>query len=151
MITIVTVGKKHDALLANAIERYQERLSAPWNVRWEILPHSSLNASKAALEESERILKRVRPSDYVILLDENGLQVDSPTVSRMLEQQHATSCHVSFVIGGAYGVSDKVRERANNVWSLSALVFPHQLVRLILIEQLYRAQSIARHTPYHHS
>ncbi|MBP7774988.1 MAG: 23S rRNA (pseudouridine(1915)-N(3))-methyltransferase RlmH [Candidatus Saccharimonas sp.] len=151
MITIVTVGKKHDALLANAIERYQERLSAPWNVRWEILPHSSLNASKAALEESERILKRVRPSDYIILLDENGLQVDSPTVSRMLEQQHATSCRVSFVIGGAYGVSDKVRERANSVWSLSALVFPHQLVRLILIEQLYRAQSIARHTPYHHS
>ncbi len=151
MITIVTVGKKHDALLANAIERYQERLSAPWNVRWEILPHSSLNASKAALEESERILKRVRPSDYVILLDENGLRVDSPTVSRMLEQQHATSCHVSVVIGGAYGVSDKVRERANSVWSLSVLVFPHQLVRLILIEQLYRAQSIARHTPYHHS
>lgn len=151
MITIVTVGKKHDALLANAIERYQERLSAPWNVQWGDLPHHSLNASKAALEESERILKRVRPSDYIILLDENGLQVDSPTVSRMLEQQHATSCRVSFVMGGT-GVSDKVRERANSVWSLSALVFPHQLVRLILIEQLYRAQSISKQrTPYHHS
>ncbi len=73
MITLVTVGKKHDALLANAIERYQERLRAPWNVKWEVLPHSSLNASKAAQEESKRILKRIRPSDYVILLDENGL------------------------------------------------------------------------------
>ncbi len=77
-------------------------------------------------------------------------QVDSPAMSRVLKQQHATSCHVSIVIGGAYGVSSALKERANSSWSLSPLVFPHQLVRLIIIEQLYRAQSIANHTPYHH-
>ncbi|AGL62254.1 Ribosomal RNA large subunit methyltransferase H [Candidatus Saccharimonas aalborgensis] len=150
MITLVTVGKKHDALLVDAIQRYQQRLRAPWNVKWEVLPHSSMNALKAVQEESRRILKRIQPSDYVILLDENGLPVDSPAMSRVLKQQLASSRHVSIVIGGAYGVSSALKERANSSWSLSPLVFPHQLVRLIIIEQLYRAQSIANHTPYHH-
>lgn len=151
MITIIVVGKKHDASLVDAVQQYQQRLRAPWDVGWEILSHSSMNALKAVQEESERILKRIKPSDYVILLDENGTPFDSPTISRVLELQLASSRHVSIVIGGAYGVSDEVKERADNIWSLSALVFPHQLVRLILIEQLYRAQSIANHTPYHHS
>ena len=150
MITLVTVGKKHDALLVDAIQRYQQRLRAPWNVKWEVLPHSSMNALKAVQEESRRILKRIQPSDYVILLDENGLPVDSPAMSRVLKQQLASSRHVSIVIGGAYGVSSALKERADSSWSLSPLVFPHQLVRLIIIEQLYRAQSIANHTPYHH-
>jgi 23S rRNA (pseudouridine1915-N3)-methyltransferase len=150
MITLLTVGKKHDALLVDAIQRYQQRLRAPWNVKWEVLPHSSMNALKAVQEESRRILKRIQPSDYVILLDENGLPVDSPAMSRVLKQQLASSRHVSIVIGGAYGVSSALKERANSSWSLSPLVFPHQLVRLIIIEQLYRAQSIANHTPYHH-
>jgi 23S rRNA (pseudouridine1915-N3)-methyltransferase len=150
MITLLTVGKKHDALLVDAIQRYQQRLRAPWNVKWEVLPHSSMNALKAVQEESRRILKRIQPSDYVILLDENGLPVDSPAMSRVLKQQLASSRHVSIVIGGAYGVSSALKERADSSWSLSPLVFPHQLVRLIIIEQLYRAQSIANHTPYHH-
>lgn len=150
MITLLTVGKKHDALLVDAIQRYQQRLRAPWNVKWEGLPHSSMNALKAVQEESRRILKRIQPSDYVILLDENGLPVDSPAMSRVLKQQLASSRHVSIVIGGAYGVSSALKERADSSWSLSPLVFPHQLVRLIIIEQLYRAQSIANHTPYHH-
>lgn len=115
------------------------------------LPHSSLTDIRARQEESQRILLRVNASDYVILLDERGESIDSPELSSLLLKLLETSQDVVIVIGGAYGVDDTVVKRANFVWSLSKLVFPHQLVRLILTEQLYRAQEIASSNPYHHN
>jgi len=82
------------------------------------------------------------------LLDERGRNLSSPELSAVIVEH--TSQSIVFIIGGAYGVTDDVRRRANLVWSLSKLVFPHQLVRLILTEQLYRAQEIARGGKYHH-
>lgn len=149
-ITILAIGKKHDSWVQEGIERYQKRLRAPFNVEWILLPHSSLESSRARLEESERIISRLTMDYYVVLLDERGKELSSPALVEHLESCFTAAKQVVFVIGGAYGVTDALRQRANIVVSLSQMVFPHQLVRLILVEQLYRAQQIAAGGSYHH-
>lgn len=151
MIRIVAVGKKHESWVQEGIERYQKRLQRPFVVEWVLLPHSSREGLTARQEESERILSRLSDDDFVILLDERGKNYDSPELSKAVLSPLEQSKTVVVVIGGAYGVDTSVHHRADRVWSLSRLVFPHQLVRLLLIEQLYRAQEIARGTPYHHT
>jgi 23S rRNA (pseudouridine1915-N3)-methyltransferase len=150
MIKILAIGRKHESWIADGLERYQKRLKAPWNVEWVLLPHSAREGSQARQEESSAILSRLKDDDFVILLDERGKLLDSPALSRQIEQVFPTSKTPVFIIGGAYGVDDSLTSRANLIWSLSPLVFPHQLVRLILTEQLYRAQEIAAGHPYHH-
>jgi len=149
-IRVISIGKKHDSWVSEGIQRYQKRLKRPYDIEWVILPHSSLSDVMARQEESQRILSRLKAYDFVILLDEKGKSIDSPGISRLITDQLESSKDVVFVIGGAYGVDDTVHHRADFVWSLSPLVFPHQLVRLILTEQLYRAQEIAYGNPYHH-
>ena len=150
MIRIVAVGKKHEAWINEGLKRYEKRLTKPWSVEWVLLPHSSFSSDRAREEESERILSSIKPADYVILLDEVGKSLDSPAVSRLIGRAQVHSKPIVLVIGGAYGVSGAMRERADFIWSLSDLVFPHQLVRLMLIEQLYRSQEIAKSGSYHH-
>ena len=150
MLKIIAIGKKHEPWVATGIEHYQKRLQRPWNITWELLPHSPLDGNKACRDESERISSRCRADDFVIVLDERGRLLNSPALSQSIDQAFADSRPLVFVIGGAYGVTDEVRERADLVWSLSPLVFPYQLVRLILVEQLYRAQEISRGGKYHH-
>lgn len=150
-IRIITIGKKHESWVAQAIERYQTRLKRPFLVEWVILPHSDLPSDRARQEESQRILMRLNDNDYVVLLDERGKNIDSPELSKLLLSPLESSRQVVIIIGGAYGVDNSVHKRADFIWSLSNLVFPHQLVRLILVEQLYRAQEIASGNPYHHA
>lgn len=149
-IKIIAIGKKHEPWVAEGIERYEKRLRAPFMVEWVLLPHSSLDGDRARQEESERILSRLNPQDYVVLLDERGKMLNSPALTALLTTQFTNSRQVVLVIGGAYGVDETVHERADMAWSLSALVFPHQLVRLLLAEQLYRAQQIEAGGAYHH-
>ena len=149
-IRVISVGKKHESWVAEGIERYQKRLKRPFEIEWVYLPHSTLPNDRAAVEESQRILSRLNANDYLILLDERGKNLNSPALSRLLSAQIESSRDIVMVIGGAFGVSDLVRMRANFIWSLSGLVFPHQLVRLILTEQIYRAQEISAGKPYHH-
>lgn len=149
-IRIVAVGKKHESWVQEGISRYEARLKRPFDVSWVLLPHSSLEGASARQEESERILARLKDDEFVVLLDERGSMLDSPGLSQALLSPLESSRPVTIIIGGAYGVTDAVHARADLVWSLSPLVFPHQLVRLILIEQLYRAQEIARGGQYHH-
>lgn len=151
MIRILAIGKKHEAWIEASITRYQTRLRAPWDVQWELLPHSSRDGDQARQEESERLLARIESDEYVILLDETGILRDSPTLATYLDRLFTESRSIVVIIGGAYGVDDQLMNRANLTLSLSPLVFPHQLVRLILIEQLYRAQEITRGSGYHHT
>jgi len=151
MIRIVAVGKKHETWLEEGIKRYEKRLVAPFLCEWVLVSPSAQKGARAALEESERINHKLRVGTFVILLDERGREVDSPTLSRLLTQPLERSQEVVIVIGGAYGVTDQIRQRADMLWSLSPLVFPHQLVRLLLIEQLYRAQTIRNGLPYHNN
>lgn len=149
-LKIVVVGKKHESWVSEGIERYQKRLRAPFAVEWVLLPHSSLQGVSARLEESERILSRLGSDDYVVLLDERGKLLSSPQFSELITSQAGSSKQIVLIIGGAYGVDETVHLRAQTVWSLSPLVFPHQLVRLMVVEQLYRAQQIEVGGSYHH-
>lgn len=149
-LTILSIGKKHESWVVEGIERYQKRLRAPFNVEWVLLPHSSLEGDSARQEESERILSRLKADEHVVLLDERGKLFDSPTFAKHLTTQFNQSKQVTIIIGGAYGVTADVQQRAHMVWSLSPLVFPHQLVRLLLIEQIYRSQQITLGSAYHH-
>lgn len=150
MIRIIAIGKKHETWISEGIERYHKRLKKPFSTEWVYLPHSSHDGLMARQNESERILSRVNDDEFMILLDEKGTLLDSPAVAKVLKEQLDRSQKVVIIIGGAYGVDDSVHERANLVWSLSPLVFPHQLVRLMLAEQLYRIQEIISGGPYHH-
>ena len=149
-LKVLTVGKKHESWVSEGIERYQKRLRAPFSFEWVLLPHSSIEGDRARQEESERILSRLGADDYVILLDERGKALDSPGLSTLLGEKLHTSRTVVVIIGGAYGVDATVHDRAQFIWSLSPLVFPHQLVRLILTEQIYRAEQISVGGSYHH-
>lgn len=149
-VKILAIGKKHESWVADGITRHEKRLRKPFDVTWQLLPHSSREGDAARAEESERILAKVDRDAYLVLLDERGRNVDSPALAASLRGAFDAGRSVTVVIGGAYGVDDRVRQRADFVWSLSKLVFPHQLVRLILAEQLYRAQEIAAGRPYHH-
>ena len=150
-IRIIAIGKKHESWIAEGIERYQKRLKQPFNVDWVLLPHSSSDGPSARQDESQRILLRLNTHDYVVLLDEKGKMFDSPELSTTLQKQLNRSRPVTLIIGGAYGVDDTVHARSDIVWSLSHLVLPHQLVRLVIIEQVYRSQEIAIGGPYHHA
>jgi len=151
LITIISVGKTHEDWVRIGIERYEKRLKRPFNIEWVLLPHSSREGVEARQDESARILSRLGSSDYVIVLDEIGIMLDSPALSAICETRFVSSERIAIIIGGAYGVTKELRDRAAMVWSLSDLVFPHQLVRLMLVEQIYRAQEIARGSGYHHS
>lgn len=149
-IRILAIGKKHEPWVAEGIERYQKRLKRPFEIEWVYLPHSGLEGLRAAADESRAILSRLNANDYVVLLDERGKNIDSPALAEVLKLPIEKGKNVVLIIGGAYGVDENVRVRADFIWSLSNLVFPHQLVRLILTEQIYRAQEIAAGNPYHH-
>lgn len=150
MITIVAVGKKHEGWIIDGLERYEKRLVKPWNLKWVLLPHSPAEGVGARQDESECILQRLNPDDFVVLLDERGKLLDSPALAKQMEAVFPTGKNIVCIIGGAYGVNEALTARANLVWSLSPLVFPHQLVRLILVEQIYRVQEIVLGHPYHH-
>ncbi|GAB3187122.1 23S rRNA (pseudouridine(1915)-N(3))-methyltransferase RlmH [Nesterenkonia suensis] len=149
-IGVVAIGKKHEKWATDGIERYTQRLRKPYDLSWKLLPHSSRDGDAARTEESARILGAIKPQDHVVLLDERGKNIDSPALAEHLQSQFDHGHPVVLVIGGAYGVDHELHARADFVWSLSKLVFPHQLVRMILAEQVYRAQEIAGGRPYHH-
>ena len=149
-VRVLAVGKKHEAWVADGIDRYERRLRKPFQTTWQLLPHSAREGDAARTEESDRILAKLDPRETVVLLDERGEGLDSPSLARHLQRAFDAGRAVTLLIGGAYGVDERVRQRADLVWSLSRLVFPHQLVRLIVAEQLYRAQEIAAGRGYHH-
>lgn len=149
-IRLLAVGKKHEPWITDGIRRYETRLKRPFNCEWILLPHSARHGNPARQEESQRLLERIKPDDFVVLLDERGTLLESPALSRLLAEPLQRSQAVCIVIGGAYGVDATIHARANAIWSLSPLVFPHQLVRLLVVEQLYRAQEIVAARPYHH-
>ncbi len=151
-VCILSVGKRHDALLAGAIQYYQQRVEHQQSVEWLFVAPSKHQLDEARKAESAKILTHLKASDMVWLLDERGEQITSPALSAKFQtlKAHAVG-RLVIIIGGAYGVDDSVRSRADMVWSLSKLVFPHQIVRLLLVEQLYRASQIEKGTGYHHA
>lgn len=144
-ISIITTGKKPDAAHQTIEQEYIKRLGAWAQVDWRLLP-----PGKSMDDESIKLLEALKPDDFVVLLDERGQQVTNEVMATHLEKWLVAGRHLVFVIGGAYGVNNAVRGRADYIWSFSALVFPHQLMRLLLTEQLYRLFSLRAGSKYHH-
>jgi 23S rRNA (pseudouridine1915-N3)-methyltransferase len=151
-----SIGKAHEAYVKAGVEDFTKRINNYFPASWTIIPAPKNAAvlSEAALrkKEGESILAMLQKDDYLVVLDENGTMLTSPGLAELLQKRANDSIrNLVFLIGGAYGIDDEVLRRGNLKWSLSKLVFPHQMVRLILAEQLYRACSILRNEKYHHS
>ncbi|RYD77112.1 MAG: 23S rRNA (pseudouridine(1915)-N(3))-methyltransferase RlmH [Sphingobacteriales bacterium] len=151
-----SVGKAHESHVKEGTDMFTKRISHYFPVDWQIIPMpknaGTLNDVDLKIKEGEIILNALKKDDYLVLLDERGKQVNSEGLASFLQQRaNESEKNIVFLIGGAYGVSDDVFKRANYKWSLSQLVFPHQLVRFILAEQVYRACTIMRNEKYHHS
>ncbi|MEE3406519.1 MAG: 23S rRNA (pseudouridine(1915)-N(3))-methyltransferase RlmH [Candidatus Cryptobacteroides sp.] len=154
-ITLLTVGKTDVKWVKEGLDLYVSRLSHYVQFSLVEIPElknvSSFSQTQIKEKEGELILAAIRPSDEVILLDEHGKEFRSVEFARFLEERMARSGRdMVFVIGGAYGFSQKVYERSDRKMSLSAMTFSHQMVRTIFAEQLYRAFTIMRGEPYHH-
>lgn len=147
-VKVITVGGKSDPNITTLIDEYTKRLPRTVQLQWQFIKHGQGNSATSMAQEAENILKALPPLGKVLLLDETGQQLSSPALSKKL---FSDSQNVSIIIGGAYGVDDSIKQRADFIWSLSDLVFPHQIVRLILAEQIYRAYTISINHPYHHS
>lgn len=154
-IELIVIGKTNASYLQQGIEEYVGRLKHYIPFTLSVIPDiknvKSLSKEQIKTKEGELILKTVDKSDVLVLLDENGKQFTSVEFSKNI-QQHMLSGRkrVVFVIGGAYGFSADVYNRANTKNALSKMTFSHQMVRLIFVEQLYRALTILKGEPYHH-
>jgi 23S rRNA (pseudouridine1915-N3)-methyltransferase len=155
-ITFLTVGKTEDAYLKEGIEKYVKRLKH--YTRLAIIEIDELKNTKALTQEQQKakeaelILKKITPTDHVILLDEKGMEVTSQQFAAYIDKKAIGSiANLVFVVGGPYGFDASVYARANDKLSLSAMTFSHQMVRLFFTEQLYRAYTIIKGEPYHHS
>jgi 23S rRNA (pseudouridine1915-N3)-methyltransferase len=149
------IGKLHEPFVKDGVELFTKRITNYFPAEWHIIPmpKNAGNLSEAGLKkkEGELLLQTFAKEDYVVLLDERGKQLTSEGFAQFIQQRaNESTKNLVFIIGGAYGVSGEVMKRANYKWSLSPLVFPHQLVRLILAEQVYRACSIIKNEKYHH-
>lgn len=154
-ITLLTVGKTDKDWVRQGLDIYMSRLKhyIPFSIVEipELKNVSALNKDQIKSKEGELILKNIRPTDDVILLDEKGKQYTSVELAKIIQDKISyAGKDIIFIIGGAYGFSDAVYQRANSKLSLSKMTFSHQMVRAIFAEQIYRAFTIMRGEPYHH-
>ncbi|MBR5621036.1 23S rRNA (pseudouridine(1915)-N(3))-methyltransferase RlmH [Candidatus Saccharibacteria bacterium] len=142
MIKIITGGKKSKNWVLDGQSEYEKRLKKPFDAYFEYMDDEKV----ANLGSSWPF----KADQYVILLDERGENISSPELSQRLEKAFLNGKQVVVIIGGAFGVTEETRKKADFVWSVSKLVFPHELMRVMLSEQIYRAQEISRGGKYHH-
>jgi 23S rRNA (pseudouridine1915-N3)-methyltransferase len=152
-IQLCSIGKQHDKQLQQAIEDFTSRISKYFPVEWKIIapPKQNLPEAEYKRTEAKAILDHLDKDDYLILLDERGKMLSSVSLAGFIQDRaNQSTKRLVFLIGGAFGVDETVMKRANFTWSFSQLVFPHQLMRLMLAEQIYRACSIMNNEKYHH-
>lgn len=151
-LSIFSVGKTHDSYIKEGVDQFTKRITHYYSIDWQLITPSKLtDAIQIKKAEATSILKALTTTDVLILLDEKGKMLSSPGLANLIQQKANQSAQrIVFLIGGAYGVDDEIKKRANFTWSISDLVFPHMLVRLILVEQVYRACSILANEKYHH-
>ena len=151
---LILVGKTTDKHFQASISDYVDRISHYMPFELVTIPElkntRSLTEEQQKTAEGELILKQIQPGDTVVLLDERGKELRSVELARWLEQKRNTARRLLFVIGGPYGFSPAVYQRANEQLSLSRMTFSHQMIRLVFTEQIYRACTIIKGEPYHH-
>lgn len=154
-IKLLGIGKTDDPALLNLTDVYIKRLQFYNKLEFELIPDlkkaKNLDENQQKQKEGELILSKINTSDFVVLLDERGKQYSSVGFSEFLQKRMNSGLkQLVFIIGGPYGFSEAVYDRADTSLSLSKMTFSHQMVRLFFVEQLYRAFTILKNEPYHH-
>ncbi|MBA2563232.1 MAG: 23S rRNA (pseudouridine(1915)-N(3))-methyltransferase RlmH [Chitinophagaceae bacterium] len=155
-IQLWSIGNTHELYIKPGIELFSKRISHYFPLEWKLIAPrknaASLSLDERRKSEGELILKLIHSSDVLVALDARGKQITAEDLASFIQQKtNESPRNIIFLIGGAYGLDESVIKRANVIWSLSTLVFPHQLVRLMLTEQIYRACTIMKNEKYHHS
>ncbi|MBE6150632.1 MAG: 23S rRNA (pseudouridine(1915)-N(3))-methyltransferase RlmH [Firmicutes bacterium] len=150
MIKIITVGKIKEEYFKDAILEYKKRLSKYTDIDIIEVQDEGLVDTKTSLKkESERILKYINQKDYIITLEIEGKQLTSPELADKINNIYNTNSNITFIIGGSYGLADEIKQLSNFKLSFSKMTFPHQLFRVILLEQIYRSFKINNNESYH--
>jgi len=150
-----SIGKNNDTYVKEGIDDFTKRISKYYPVEWTIIPVPKNAAMMSEMDlkkkEGAIVMEWLTKDDYLIALDENGKQMSSEVLADFIVKRSNQSVrNLIFLVGGAFGLDNTILDRANYKWSLSQLTFPHQLVRLILAEQVYRACTIIKNEKYHH-
>lgn len=154
-VTLIVVGKTLEQYFVKAIQEYTDRVNHYIGFNIEVIPElrntKSLSTDQQKEKEADLILKALQPGDVVVLLDEHGKEYRSIEFAQWMERKmHTVNKRLVFVVGGPYGFSPRVYEASHEKLSLSKMTFSHQMIRLIFVEQIYRAMSILNNSPYHH-
>jgi 23S rRNA (pseudouridine1915-N3)-methyltransferase len=149
------VGKQHESYISQGVQDFTQRIGNYYPVEWRLFGlkknATGFNLNKLKQEENELIQAALKPEDWLVCLDENGKSLTSRKLAAFIQDRGNEAVkRLIFLIGGAYGLDESLLKKSKFTWSLSALTFPHQLVRLILVEQIYRACTIGRNEKYHH-
>ena len=147
MIKIICIGKIKENYLKDAIKEYQKRISK--YSKLEIIELDDESNGDILSKEKDKIIKYIQDRDYVITLQIEGNQIDSVTLAKKIDEIYLNYSNITFVIGGSYGLHDEIKKRSNYSLSFSKLTFPHQLFRVMLLEQIYRAYKINNNETYH--
>lgn len=147
MIKIICVGKLKEDYLKKAMEEYKKRITKYSKI--EMIELEDESNGNILEKEKTKILKHINEKDYVITLEIDGSSIDSMELSKKIESIYLNYSNITFIIGGSYGLHDDIKKRSNYALSFSKLTFPHQLFRVMLLEQIYRSFKIMHHETYH--
>ena len=149
MIKIITVGKIKEKYLTDAINEYLKILSKYNKINLIEVPDENFDITKTLETEKKSILKYVSEKDYIITMEIEGKELSSIEFAKKIDEIQISNSNICFIIGGSYGISDEIKKMSNFKLSFSKMTFPHQLFRLILLEQIYRAYKINNNESYH--
>jgi len=150
MIRIICVGKVKESYFRDAIDEYKKRLSKYTDIEIIEVPDDGISDIKILIKkESEKIIKYINPKDYIVTAEIEGKELTSPELAQKINSIFNTNSNITFIIGGSYGLSDEIKKLSNFKLSFSKLTFPHQLFRVIILEQIYRAFKINNNESYH--
>ena len=149
MIKIITVGKIKEKYYTDAVNEYLKRLSKYTKIELIEVKDEDYEISKTLLTEKNSIMKYINDKDYIITLEIEGEELDSVSLSKKINNIQENYSNITFIIGGSYGLHDNIKKLSNYRLSFSKLTFPHQLFRVILLEQLYRSFKILNNESYH--
>jgi len=150
MIKIICIGKLKENYLKDAEQEYLKRLKKYTQIELIELPDSNIDDEKIALEkEKNQILKYIKPKEYLVTLEIEGNQLSSIAFADKIDKILITSSDITFLIGGSYGIHSSIKEMSNYKLSFSKMTFPHQLFRILLLEQLFRSYKILNNEKYH--
>ena len=149
MIKIIAVGKVKEQYFRDAVDEYIKRLSKYTRVELIEVPDEDYDIKKTLLKEKESIMKYISDKDYIITLEIEGKELSSVELSKKINDTLITNSDITFIIGGSYGLHEEIKNRSNFALSFSKMTFPHQLFRIMLLEQIYRSYKILNNETYH--